>query len=400
MLGALLLLSIADVSTGSDAKSHDWKIKKLVFSAVSIGVAFKDDRTGWSSATDGNHPMKIVKTTDGGISWNPVANQTVMGLMMGIDASSTPSLDVASTGLGANKFSTDGDHFKSSLLGPAVSQSVQVRDGRVLLATGKGVCLSPNGGIAYKCMKADVLQTLGRYASSPSEQVIYLTAGEWPGTKDGSSTAGMQLTSALRLKNLSFVTGDSRLVLEMDRAASFADGGAAPAPPPPPEAGYKAQIVKSTDGGQTWTSLFMDTGNFYFNGIDCFDDTHCVAVGEGFGQDGSASPGARVYVTTDGKTFKLMHHEQADGSSLMAAKAFSPTEHAAGGRFEGGLSLHTSDSGKTYAKKGGHVSVPMAITAFSFVSPTHGFATAINKLQLCSMLEFGSPYGDAAHSVA
>lgn len=261
---SLLFLSATGVPMEPDARAYDWKIKQLVFSAVSIGVAFKDDRTGWSSATDGNHPMKIVKTTNGGITWSPVANQTVMGLLMGIDAGTTPSLDVASTGLGANKFSTDGDHFKSSLLGPAISQSVQVRDGRVLLATGHGVCVSPNGGIAYKCMKANGLQTFGRYASSPSEKVIYLTAGTWPGATPNSSSAEgtQQLTSALRFKNLSFAIGASRLVLEMDRIASFGDGSG-PSPPPPPQAGYKAQIMKSTDGGETWTTLFMDTGNFY-----------------------------------------------------------------------------------------------------------------------------------------
>ena len=71
-----------------------------------------------------------------------------------------------------------------------------------------------------------------------------------------------QLTSALRFKNLSFAIGASRLVLEMDRIASFGDGSG-PSPPPPPQAGYKAQIMKSTDGGETWTTLFMDTGNFY-----------------------------------------------------------------------------------------------------------------------------------------
>ena len=42
------------------------------------------------------------------------------------------------------------------------------------------------------------------------------------------------------------------------------------------------------------------------------------------------SQGARVYVTTDGKTFSLKHQGE-DGSSLMAAKMLSATEHWAGG---------------------------------------------------------------------
>jgi len=35
---------------------------------------------------------------------------------------------------------------------------------------------------------------------------------------------------------------------------------------------------------------------------------------QGFGRDGSKSPGARVYATTDGKNFTLMHHDTLDGS--------------------------------------------------------------------------------------
>jgi hypothetical protein len=30
---------------------------------------------------------------------------------------------------------------------------------------------------------------------------------------------------------------------------------------------YMAQISMTSDGGATWTSVFTDNGNFYFNGI-------------------------------------------------------------------------------------------------------------------------------------
>ena len=40
-------------------------------------------------------------------------------------------------------------------------------------------------------------------------------------------------------------------------------------------------------------------------------------------------------------------------------------------------------------KKGAGVK-GQAITAMSFVTETHGFATAVNGLQICSLLEFGA----------
>ena len=61
---------------------------------------------------------------------------------------------------------------------------------------------------------------------------------------------------------------------------------------------WMAQIVKTTDGGKTWTTVFEDEGNFYLNGIDCFDENTCVAVGESDAD--SPSPGSRIFTTVDG----------------------------------------------------------------------------------------------------
>ena len=97
-----------------------------------------------------------------------------------------------------------------------------------------------------------------------------------------------------------------------------------------------------------------------------------------------------MYVTTDGQNFTLAHQETTDGSSLMAARMLSATEHFAGGMLAPGVALHTTDGGKTYEKQGSAIKGQM-ITAMSFITPTHGFATAINQLQICSLLEFGSP---------
>jgi len=395
LLVALLPLALSvpaePIERPADLNAPDWKIKKLQFSAVSIGVAMANHTTGWSSFTNGAEAIKITKTTDGGSTWTPVANQTKALMVMGVAASTTPSVDVVTTGLASTSYSIDGNHFLSSALGPFISQSVVAYSGgRVVLASGAAVYVSTNGGksFSHKAVPAPVLQTPGRYAAAPSANVLYLTAGTWP-AHTAATASEVQLTSQLRFVNRTFaIGGASRLGLET--GAADESGGVFPPPGRDPPAGYAAQILKSSDGGATWTSLFLDTGAFYFNGIDCFDETHCVAVGEGFGHDGSTSPGARVYATSDGEKFELTHHEPTDGASLMAAKMFSAHEHVAGGRLPTGLTLHSTDAGKTYATKGATIK-GQAITAMSFVSPTHGFATAVNGLQICSLLEYGAP---------
>lgn len=110
-------------------------------------------------------------------------------------------------------------------------------------------------------------------------------------------------------------------------------------------------------------------------------------------KDGSKSPGARVYVTSDGVSFKLVHTESSDGASLMAAKMISQNEHWAGGSSKVGglaapvLALHSKDAGGTYANEGNGVTGQM-ITAMDFVSTNHAYATTVNALQVCSLLEY------------
>ena len=117
-------------------------------------------------------------------------------------------------------------------------------------------------------------------------------------------------------------------------------------------------------------------------------------MGEGFANDGSKDPGARVFVTTDGETFKEAHRETADGSSLMAAKMLSTTEHWAGGATKAGglvapvLALHSKDGGKTYTNEHGKV-IGQMITAMDFISNQHGYATTVNALQVSSLLQYG-----------
>merc|ERR1712217_822978 len=116
----------------------------------------------------------------------------------------------------------------------------------------------------------------------------------------------------------------------------------------------------------------------------------------GFANDGSTSPGARVYVTNDGNNFKEVHRESSTGGeSLMSARMLSTTEHWAGGTTKAGgltaplLALHSLDGGKTYANEHGNV-IGQMITSMDFVSSSHGYATTVNAFQVSSLLQYGA----------
>merc|ERR1712232_600841 len=229
-----------------------------------------------------------------------------------------------------------------------------------------GPCTSSTDGAVYSCHKVPYkFGEAGRYSSSPSTDVIYHTAGTWPSKSQGQDDV-YEVTRNLRIVRMS----GSDFKYEV---------GTNPKPAHENNT-YTAELWKSTDGGKSWKNLIADQGNFYFNDIHCADDTHCVAVGEGFANDGSQDPGARVFVTSDGETFKEVHRETTDGASLMAARMLSTTEHWAGGTTKAGgllaplLALHTTDGGNTYTNEHGMV-VGQMITAMDCRSH-HSCSTA------------------------
>ena len=77
------------------------------------------------------------------------------------------------------------------------------------------------------------------------------------------------------------------------------DDGPAPGPSPGPSPGnntFAGAIFKTSDGGKTFTTLFHNEGEYYFNGIHCASETHCLAVAEG-------DTGTHIFVTHDGMNF-------------------------------------------------------------------------------------------------
>jgi len=351
---------------------------------VTIGIGFRNDRVGWTTRTTGSDLPTVVKTLDSGRSWKAVAHAPATPMPMGVAAKKGfgGTGIVGVTGLGSTEYSLNGNDFNRSIALIPVSQDIKFQDGRMTVTTGSGSCISTTDGIFYSCHKVPLKNPgTGRYSSSPSANVTYLTAGTWP-SKSNASKDFFEVS-----RNLRVIVQSGALKYEVGPRAHGDQG--------PPKEPYTAELWKTIDGGKTWKALLTDEGSFYFNDIHCIDDTHCVAVGEGFAEDGSKSPGARVYVTTDGETFKEVHRESKTGAeSLMAAKMISTTEHWAGGATNVGgltapvLALHTTDGGKSYTNEHNLV-IGQMITAMDFLSSRHGYATTVNALQISSLLQYG-----------
>jgi photosystem II stability/assembly factor-like uncharacterized protein len=370
--------------------AQEWKVIQKSFSAVTIGIGFQDDRIGWTTYTDGSSLPSVVKTADGGATWNGVQNQTGLHLLTtGITANRGYLTDVAVVGvLESDMWSLDGERFIQSLGAPIASQDAKFQGGKLWIGGPKGPCHSKSGAI-YKCTKVPLkYDQTGRYVSAPSEDVIYFTAGSWP-------SDSVEQVVQKGDKKIHRLTQHLRLIHDESTGAQKYEVGVEESNDDPPADSYVAELWKSTDGGETWTNLLTSEGAYYFNDIHCNDDTHCVAVAEGFANDGSTDPGARIFLTTDGETFNEVHRENTTGGeSLMSARMLSNTEYWAGGTtYAGGflkpaLALHSTDGGQTHTNEGTNIMGQM-ITAMDFLSPEHGYATSITALQVCNLLEFG-----------
>jgi len=181
-----------------------------------------------------------------------------------------------------------------------------------------------------------------RYGSYPSATTWYISAGWWPGYYDFHHPEAEGIHVLSQKIRLNHETGVEYLF----NAGNIQPGRRLL------QTGYAAAITKSSDGGKTWTTVFQDLGNYYFNAIDCPTETDCWIVGES--ESDSPQPGVRILHTGDGgKNWDVQMYNASSDYSLMDISMLNTTEGwAAGGKlteadFEGHF-WHTTDGGKTW----------------------------------------------------
>jgi len=239
-----------------------------------------------------------------------------------------------------------------------------------------GAAISQDGGKTWNFFNASILKTESRYGAYPSTTTFYLSAGEWPENVNPSTEQTyFQKTNRLHFNRKSATEMSAQLFpTNEDRTA-------------PGDPGWKAQIVKSSDGGKTWKSQFYDEGNFYFNQIGCTSETHCCAVGEA---DSSAQPGIRFYCTWDGTTWTRTFFNSNPDLSVLSLRWIDQNNGWAGGGNMNpftftGYFWQTTDGGKTWTNQ----TVPgMYGNDMAFPTPTFGLATAFDIMGASALLRF------------
>jgi len=324
---------------------------------VAVGIGFANPNVGYFAGGANGAGTEILKTEDGGESWN-----VIPGIKFGLDilllGAEAAKNTVVVTSIFGELYSINGGKNWSKSIGGGLSQSVRyigeigkgngLQFGIVGVHGGKqGCALTNNAGITFKSYPAEpTLFTAARYGVYPDSNNWLIGAGTFPAAPPSPPTQA-------RLK------GGYRKYLHQDDDGKWlpvktilANSLAAEKAPVP--TGWSAQIVKTSDAGKTWTSEFEANNTFYFNEIDCApgNNKHCCAVAED-------SNNAYVYCSTDGGPWTAAWTGTGTPGkkvyTMMGLEFVTSTEAWACGGTIGvpvrPVFLHSLDGGKTWAEE-------------------------------------------------
>jgi photosystem II stability/assembly factor-like uncharacterized protein len=364
------------------SSAHWAPVNSPTFDALGEAIAVGFDKTGqvgWVGAGSNGVGAQVMKSVDAGVTWNavyPAGGKP--GANLYLASVVKDKQDAVVSGAFAQVYTTDGTNFNASTnarLSPGQDAGVTPGGKYALVAMDglqntNGVLLSDDG--KTWSFSADIglnaTQYGARYGSFPSDTTWYVTAGTWP--EELSARQGTRRP----LNKHAAMTG-AQMQLNLD------------APPRNDDTGYYAAVLKTTDGGQSWTTVYQkENQGIYPNGIHCSSETHCVAVLEG--------ETARIIVTRDGgKTWSESMHDTDPASSLMYVHMINEKEGwAAGGHMEQlsfeGRYFHTLDGGDTWTKE---AIKGLYIVSLDMVTATSGFSVALTLQSGVQLMKYQQP---------
>jgi photosystem II stability/assembly factor-like uncharacterized protein len=389
--------TILALALGAVASAGQWNVTADNIGAIAIGVASNAAETVFVPASQSDGSSAVYKSVDGGHKFSAAP---VSGILMGLDAHQD---EVVGGGMFTLLASTNGgkSYNATTQIGGSVATSQDTAvspNGQFVVVGstftgGNGVFLSTDAK-NFNWHNISATSTMVRYAASPSNSVIYVTAGTWGDSSQELAESYLKSTEGVQFVNQRFAVDHANHQMvplwqyKLDNGYSAAMESAASGSSSNDASGYMAQIVKSTDGGQTWTQVYNDaTNEFYFNAIACKDEQNCCAVAEA---DSGAGAGARILCTTNGGSSwsQNLFVQGAQYSMMSIAYAPDGTWHAGGANMGGSLTglFYTSTDMATWTAT---QQLPGYYAAdIVFPSGTNGYAAALNSWQMCSLLAY------------
>jgi len=353
----LLLFSILAVSI-----AQQWQIQKADLAEKLWGISFPTAQTGFVAGIHLERSL-LLRTDDGGNTYTQCQLENTPPPLYFTDlimASPTSGVVTGAhyAGRRSTQYTLDGKtwNFTNQHLFED-SQSAELIQGVTggfaltgsfntsMFDPSNGVATSVDQGVTWNITNITIADGDVRYGSFPSLTTWYVT----------SSIRGVALES----KNLRSKSEENDITSHHSRKLLQAPG-------------YLAQIIKTTDGGKTWQTVYYNTTAFYLNGIVCISVLQCWAVGES--GDGSQTPACPILHTNNGGiTWEQQLYLNQSGCYLVDIIAINRTELWVIGGTLGRHTLasywHSTDGGRTWSSQEIEGLYPLSIT-FAWASPT------------------------------
>ena len=333
-----------------------WALLPEFSATVALGCAFTDPLNGIIVGGQDGVGAQVWATDDGGRVTRPATLESGGSPVLMLLAGDAVRENAVASGVFAAWASQDsGATFAPAgglgAIGPAQSVDGFIEDGAIKFVitgdtiTHNGIAVSEDGGQTFgagievfgdKTIEARIG---ARYFAAAAPNAWFVSGGRWPSTTQETDDVH-HLTENIYVKKSPGANESTfGFTKPAERVRSLQEADP-----------FTAGIALSSDGGQTWRTIFeTETAGYYFNQISCWDATRCAVVAEGGGQ-------ARILVTRDsGLTWRQTL--EATGS-LMAIQAFQGVAGAEGEGWAGGGVLgfptfighywHTTDYGETW----------------------------------------------------
>jgi photosystem II stability/assembly factor-like uncharacterized protein len=242
------------------------------------------------------------------------------------------------------------------------------------ITNGDGVMLSQNSGDTFTGYDWNQ-ESLARYGSFIDNSNGWIAGGQFPESNDTKIHLSQHLS----------LTEDGLLEIhEVKRPGPMALNNT-----------FAAVIASTTNGGQSWTTLYKNEGTetdgFYFNGLTFISATQGWVSGEGFNSTTGESY-AFIWATTDGGKTWTQQLFVEDGSIIQIRMISDTYGWACGGASTGGRSMKgdfwVTTDGQTWTL-GGSIKDSYQLN-LDVVDETTSYSVGATILGVCSVYKYST----------
>ena len=382
MMKSTVLLTTIFALLLATAGTTGWNVETTVSELV-MGLEFLDRQTGFSAGAKDMIGPRILKTTNGGSSWYSVLDdQPCLGLIDVAVEDRNRAYACGCAGLTLLQSiirTTDGGvtwngAWQGSMFSYYTDLQV-VKPGYVIasgyltrmLVTKYGILYSKNGGDTW----TSYLWNWNDYPDIAwptdicflDENYGFAAGGQWPWVEKGGPGG---------------YTPDGVVLPEQGDDPSL----------------WYAVAEKTTDGGATWTTVFLDQGY-------TLTDVHFVNKNEGWMSgyynsqfDGPLPYAGWIYHTTNaGNSWERQHFPKEDQVAINEMYMFNRREGWAAGNNAAFTNrsefYHTTDGGETWIEDSCHAFAD--IMAIKFFDESEGWAVGPNNAQQSKFIRYTDP---------